>query len=303
METQSNEPANKRDKNKIYFLILVIIALLGINGYMYFKDKKQEKQFVSVSTEKDQLKLEVEKIEVELDRVNLLNVTLNDRLLEEQKIARDKISQLKTALQRGQITEKELEDARKQILNLKDFVKNYNNQITALEKENAWLKTERDSLKTNIKDISQQAEDLTQRNKDLSQKVKTGAALKASNIRVTAYKVKSSGKITDVTRASTATRLTINFDVVANDIAEKRYHAVYLRVIDPSGNLIALESNVFEVSGQQMQYSKATEIDYKNENPTYKIDWDNPNPFMKGTYNILLYADGYTMGKSQITLR
>ncbi|RYG21781.1 MAG: hypothetical protein EOO07_01720, partial [Chitinophagaceae bacterium] len=69
---QEQDPVNKVDRNKVYILIFVIIALLGVNAYLYFKDKQQSSRFVTVSTEKDRLNLEVEKIEAELGNVNSL---------------------------------------------------------------------------------------------------------------------------------------------------------------------------------------------------------------------------------------
>ena len=300
---QEQDPVNKVDRNKIYFLVIVIAALLGINAYLYFKDKQQDSRFVTVSTEKDRLKLEVEKIEVELDKVNSLNVTLSDKLQNEQKLAREKIAELKLSLQKGQLTQGDLEDAQKQIKDLREFVKNHNDQITRLEKENDYLKNERDSLKITANNYSDKANNLEKENENLNAKVKVGAALKASDINVTAFKTKSSGKDVLVTRASTATKLTTNFAIVPNTLAEKNYHKVYLRVFDPAGNLIADESNMFEANGQQMQYSTAMEFSYNNDNTVYKIDWVNPKEFIKGNYSIILYADGFVMGKSEIALR
>ncbi len=303
MQTQEKSMDNKVDRNKVYFLIVVIIALLGINGYLYFKDKQQSSRFVTINTEKDRLKLEVEKIEVELDRVNLLNVTLNDRLIEEQKLAREKIAELKLALKKGELTQQELDEAHKQINTLKDFVKSYNNQIAILEQENSSLKTERDSLKTNINDYNAQKENLIRENKALNRKVKVGSSLKAANISVSAFRVKDNGKTSVVTKASTTNKLTVDFGIAPNDLAEKTYHKIFLRVIDPAGNLIADENNMFEADGQQMQYSRAIEISYNNDGTSYKIDWINPRAFIKGTYGIFLYADGFLMGKSEIELR
>ncbi|MFD0940541.1 coiled-coil domain-containing protein [Pedobacter boryungensis] len=300
---QDQDPVNKIDRNKVYFLVIVIAALLGINAYLYFKDKQQSNRFVTVNTEKDRLNLEVEKIEVELDKVNSLNVTLSDKLQEEQKLAREKIAELKLALQKGQLTHGDLEKAQNQVKELREFVKNYNDKITRLEKENTYLKSERDSLKTTANSYSEKAEDLQKENQDLNAKVKVGAALKAANINIAAFKVKDSGKNVLVTRASTANKFTINFSIVPNPLAEKNYHKVYLRVFDPAGNLVANENNMFEIDGQQMQYSSAIEFSYNNDEAVYKVDWTNPKEFIKGTYSIILYTDGFIMGKSQITLR
>lgn len=300
---ETQEQINKVDRNKVYFLVIVIAALLGMNAYLYFKDKQQNSRFVTVSTEKERLNLEVEKIEAELDKVNLLNVTLNDKLQKEQELARNKIAELKLALQKGQLTQGDLNTAQEQIKELKEFVKNYNDQILRLERENSYLKTERDSLKTTANNYSEKADHLERENENLNAKVKVGAALKASNISVAAYKVKSSGKNILVTRASTANKLIVNFAIVSNSLAEKNYHKVYLRVFDPAGNLIANEDHSFTAEGQQMQYSGAIEFSYNDDETVYKIDWTNPKEFIKGTYTLILYADGFVMGKSQITLR
>ncbi|RZK47319.1 MAG: hypothetical protein EOO87_22140 [Pedobacter sp.] len=300
---QDQEQVNKVDRNKVYFLVIVIAALLGINAYLYFKDRQQSSRFVTVSTEKDRLKLEVEKIEVELDKVNSLNVNLSEKLVEEQKLARQKIEELKVALQKGELTQGDLDDAKEQITELREFVKNYNDQISRLEKENAYLRTERDSLKNTVSSYNDRNETLEKENQDLNAKVKVGAALKASSININAYRVKSSGKTSLVTRASTANKLTIDFGIVPNSLAEKNYHKVYLRVFDPAGNLVANNKNMFVIDGQEMQYSTAIEFSYNNDDTDYKIDWTNPQEFIKGKYAIILYADGHVMGKGEISLR
>ncbi|MES2448059.1 MAG: hypothetical protein V4546_12810 [Bacteroidota bacterium] len=296
-------PVNKVDRNKIYFLVVVIAALLGINAYLYVKDKQQSSRFVTVSTEKERLNLEVEKIEAELDKVTLLNVNLNDRLAKEEKLARDKIAELKISLQKGKLTQGDLEGAQDQIKELRVFVKNYNDQILRLEKENSYLKSERDSLKSSVEAYSDKADDLEKENENLNAKVKVGAALKSANINVEAFRIKSNGKSILVTKASTANKLTIKFSIVPNALAEKNYHKVYLRVFDPAGNLIANENNLFQIDGQQMQYSNAIEFSYNDDDTAYKIEWTNPKEFMKGDYAIILYADGYIMGKSKINLK
>lgn len=294
---------NKGDRNKIYFLIVVIAALLGTNLYLYVKDQQQSERFVTVNTEKDRLKLEVEKIEVELDKANNLNLVLSEKLQEEQKLARLKIAELKLALQKGVLTEGKLAEAQKDVMELRTFVKNYSEQVSLLEKENADLKNQRDSLKEFANAESRKAEELAKKNAELSAKVKTGASLKANNVYIIAYKVKSSGKNIEVTRASTAKKLSVKFGIVPNPLAEKNYHKIYLRIFDPAGNLVADENNMFEADGQEMQYTSSTSISYNDDNTSYTMDWVNPGEFIKGTYSIILYTDGFTMGKASITLR
>lgn len=294
---------NKGDRNKIYFLIVVIAALLGTNAYLYIKDEQQNGRFASINTEKDRLKLEVEKIEVELDKANNLNLVLTGKLQEEQKSAREKIAELKLALEKGTLTQENLIAAQREVRDLREFVKVHNEQISFLEQENLALKTQRDHLRELANAESHKADELARKNAELNAKVKTGASLKAGNVQIFAYKVKSNGKNIEVTKASAAKKLSVRFSIVSNPLADKNYHKVYLRIFDPAGNLVANGNNMFEADGQEMQYTLSTSISYNDDNTTYTMDWVNPNEFIKGDYSIILYTDGSTMGKASITLR
>jgi len=300
MESQK---VNKGDRNKIYLLVIVIAALVGMNAYLFFKDRQQSERFVTISTEKDKLRLEVEKIEVELDKVEALNLDLNEKLLEEQKSAREKIAQLKVALEKGEITQGELDKANNQINELRTFVKNYNDQIIQLQRDNIYLKNSRDSLENTLKSVNNKASNLENENANLNAKVKTAAVLKLQGAEIIAFRTKSSGKKVEVTKSSTAEKLSVRFNIIPNELAEKGHHNIYLRVFDPAGNLLADEGNRFEADGQEMQYSHSIYINYNNDESTYVIDWTNPKPFIKGIYTVILYADGNTLGKAQVNLK
>ena len=301
--SDQNDLVNKGDRNKIYFLVIVIAALLGTNAYLFLKDKQQNERFVNINTEKDRLKLEVEKIEIELDKVNALNVELSEKLIREQQLARNKIAELKASLANGLLTQLDLEAAQRKVKELREFVTTYNEAIIKLKKENAYLKAQLDDIRDSVSSASERADALHRRNLELNAKVKTSSALKAANISVLAYRVKSSGKNIEVTRANSAKKLSVRFSIVPNALAQKDYHKIYLRVFDPAGNLIANDDNMFEADGQEMQYSSSTSISFNDDNTSYTMNWINPQEFIKGTYSIILYSDGYTMGRSQIELR
>ncbi len=294
---------SRGNRNKIYFLILVITALVGINGYLFFKNKQQTEKVTTTGVEKDQLKLEVEKIEVELDRVSALNVTLNNTLIGQQNDIRAKIDQLKIALKKGTITKIELDQAYLQVGKLKGFVKSYNNQVAKLQKDALFLRSSRDSLQQKVNSISSKISNLEVENLSLNDKVNTASQLRLKDADIVAFKTKSNGRKIEVTKSSTAEKLSIRFAILPNDLAEKGHYNIFLRVFDPAGNLIADDNNRFEADGQDMQYSHSIYIDYNNDNSTYIIDWANPQPFIAGDYTVILYTEGNTLGKVQITLR
>lgn len=297
------DPINKGDRNKIYFLIVVIVALLGTNAFLFFKDKHEKERFVTTNTEKDRLKLEVEKIEVEFDKVNTMNVALTEKMQSEQQAARAKIAELKKALQKGTVTQLELTAAQDELKKLKTFLSGYRDDIGHLEKENTSLRTEKDSLTKSVSTVVAKASDLEKRNQELDAKVKSGAALKAFNVSLKAFRVKNNGKSVEVLKAESAQKLIAYFGIAPNELAEKGYHKIYIRVFDPSGNLIADENNMFEADGQEMQYSDMITVSYNNDDTSFNIEWVNPKPYIKGAYSIILYANGYTMGKASLLLK
>jgi hypothetical protein len=298
------EPATRKDSNKIYFLIAVIVALLGTNAYLFFKDKKANERIVTLSDERSRMEIEIDKIEAELDKSNNTNLVLSNQMKEEQEVARQKISELRDQLKKGKLTQGQLSKAQQDIKQLRYFVSKYSADIAELQKKNAVLTVERDSLQTTVSNVNAKATELERQNEELNTKVKAAAALKTANISIIPLKVKNSGKETDVTRANTAKKLRINFGVAENSVAEKGMHDVYIRIIDPNGNLMISDgSGMFAADGEDLQYTYRTAIEFTNDGKVYTVDWTNPDKFQKGTYNIVLYADGYTMGRSNVSLR
>lgn len=304
MENTSPEQTPKKTSNTIYFLIVGIIALLGTNTYLFFKDKKASERIVTITDEKSRMEVEIDKIEAELDKASNANIQLTANMQEEQDLAREKISELREQIKKGELTQGQLAKARKDIEQLKYFVNKYTADIDALKKENKSLSIERDSLKTTIGTVTAKATELEQKNSELNSKVLAASALKISNIVVAAFRFRNNGKETDVTRASTAKKLQISFNVAENVIATKGMHDIFIRIIDPSGNLIiANNSSLFQSEGEDLQYTYKTAIEFGNDGKVYNIGWTNPGDFQKGTYTVWLYADGYPMGKSSITLK
>jgi myosin heavy subunit len=300
METQEQK---KKDTNKIYFLIAVIVALLGLNAYLFFQKNKSDNRVVTVSDERTALQTELEKLETELEQANNTGTQLSEELKAKDEELRAKIAQLRQALNRGQLTAGELSKAREDVKQLKYFVTKYTADIDELQQKNAALTVERDSLKSTVNTVSKFAENLSKQNDSLNNKVKAGAALKASNIQIIPLRVKSSGRETDVSKASSTQKIRIAFTINTNPIATKGMHDIYLRVMDPAGNLIIGEGGMFIANNQELQYTYKTAIEFSGEAKSFNLDWTNRNAFEPGNYTVLLYADGATMGRGGFTLR
>ena len=304
MENENSEQQPRKNSNKIYFLVAVILALLGTNAYLFFKEKKSNERIVTISDEKSRMQTEIDKIEAELDNSNSANIKLSEEMQNEQDIARAKIAELRAALKKGTLNQGQLAKAQEDIKQLRYFVTKYTADISELKQQNAVLTTERNTLLTTVDSVSTKASNLELANAELNTKVKAAAAIKTGSVSITPLRVRSSGKESDVTRASTAKKLRVNFTVVNNTIAEKGMHDVYIRIIDPSGNLLISDNgSMFMADDEELQYTYKTAIEFANDSKVYSIDWTNPESFQKGTYTVVLYADGYTMGRGTVVLR
>jgi len=298
-----NQPAKKRDNNKIYFLIAVIIALLATNIYFFMQKNKSEEKIVTISDDKTALETELQKLETELEQANNSTTAVSEELKAKDEELKLKIAQLRTALNKGELTAKDLATAKDQIQQLKHFVLKYAADIDQLQQKNAALTGERDSLKTTVSNTKQLANNLSKANDSLNVKVKAGAALKTSGVAIVAVRAKSSGKEVVVTKANTAKKIKVGFMINTNPIAEKGTHDIYMRILDPSGKQILGEGGSFEANNQNLQYTYKTAIEFSGEAKTFTLDWTNNAAFQSGNYSIILYADGYTMGKGTFSLK
>jgi myosin heavy subunit len=304
MENPEQEQPIRKDSNKIYFLVAVILALLGTNTYLFFKDKKANDRIVTVSDEKTRMQTEIDKIEAELDNATSNNLKLSEEMLKEQEIAREKIDELRNALKQGQLTQGQLAKAQEEIKQLRYFVSKYSTEIDELKKQNQDLTSERNELLSAVDSVSTKANELEKQNEELNTKVQAAAAIKSGNISISALNIRNNGKESMVTRASTTDKLRVNFSLVNNPIAEKGIHTLFLRVIDPSGNLVLSNNGgMFISDDEELQYSYKTAIEFANDGRSYTIDWSDGKTYQKGVYTIILYSDGYTMGKGSVSLR
>jgi DNA repair ATPase RecN len=259
----------------------------------------QDSEKTRLQTELDSLETQIEQVSAGKTRMTAAMQATNDSL-------KVKIKVLRAKLATGKLTEAELGKAQEDVKQLRYFVTKYTADIEELKKQNTSLASERDTLKTNLATVNQKATTLEKQNQELNTKVQAASALKIGAASVTAYKIKGSGKEVDVTRAGSAKKIKINFTVASNPVAEKGTHDVYLRILDPTGNLVTSpETANFSSDGQDLQYTYKTAVEYKDDGSPFVIDWVSPStpPFQKGTYTVMLYADGYTMGKVTFMLK
>ncbi|MFC3196552.1 hypothetical protein ACFOET_02885 [Parapedobacter deserti] len=300
--TVSKPEELRKDSTKIYFFVVAILALLATNVYFYIKYKNTGERVYELASEKVSMQAEVDRIEAELDRVADEKLELSTSLQAARDSVRSTIAELRLQLAQNNLTQEQLVNAQQEIGQLKLQVSKYTASVENLQKQNAQLVSETNELKQEVSSSFDRVAELEEQNMNLADKVRQASALKVSGMSITGVRQRGDKESVE-TRARRVDKFRINFTIADNPLAETGMHDIYLRVIDPNGNLRTADNGLFEVDGNQIQYTYKTAIDFANDGAAYTIEWQDTKPFQKGTYTILLYADNSVMGQNSAVLK
>ncbi|MBD1428295.1 MULTISPECIES: hypothetical protein [Sphingobacterium] len=299
-----NEIKSNKDKSKIYFFIVAIIALLATNVYFYVKYKSSGEKLYTLTLQKEKLQIEIDRIEAELDNIDRQNIQgLPQEVIDQQLKARQLIADLRRALEENNVSDSQIQLANSQLESLKSNVSKLLTEVDDLKLQNEILKKENVELQGTVKETTNKVQKLANDNSVLSEKVLIASSLKVSNIVINGVEQKKNGTLEIENRAKKADKLQIKFTIVDNPLAKKGRKEVFARVIDPQGNLIAASNDVFYVHGDKLQYTFKEHINFTNNGEEYTFLWNDQTKLKKGAYTVLLYADNAIMGRSSVVLK
>jgi len=307
-DPDNNTPPRKRNNTAIYAVI--IAALIGVNIYLFMSKNKASNelekttlQLDTVSTDRDNMRGEYDAALARLDMLVGKNAQLDSLVAgKDSEIGRLK-SQIQTILSNSRANASDLSRARTLITQLNRKVKSYEERIAELEGENS-------RLNEYSQTITKERDSTVTTNIALAQKVRLGAVLHASNIRLTPLDLKRNGKVERETgKANRVDVLRVTFDIDENRIAENGVKDLYLRIVDPQGRLLSNAAYGSGVSstydGQTLNYTLAKQVNLKQGEPVSNVtvDWQQESDYERGSYNIEIYNEGYRIGGGSVTLK
>ncbi len=304
-ENKSEIQVRKKDNSKVYFFIIAIVALLLTNVYFYVKFKSSGEKLYTIALQKENLQIEIDRIEAELDNIQREGKTSEseDITLSEQKV-RQGIANLRSNLDVANLSEDRLADLRLQVKTLKSNVSELKIRIEELNLQNEILQRENEELNHAIYSQTDKVQSLEYNNRVLKEKVGIASSIKVSNMLINGVEIKRRGNKEIETKAKRVDELQIQFSIADNPLATKGNKDIYVRVVDPNGNLIVKNENIFQVNNDELQYTFKETIRFTNNGEEYEFLWNNENQgFRKGAYTVLLYADNAIMGRSSIVLK
>ena len=327
-----SQAAKDREKRKQLYAIAIvaIIALLGINIYLFMGSQNKSKVIVKQQEEinkADSLNRELEAdyqaAMQELEAKAVENEEMREIIDQQKQNLTAMRNKIKRNIDRGVKSEAALKEANDQIALLITQKDTYLEQIENLQSDNAdltmakqQLEDEKVTLVETIKvkeetitDVETQKAAVEEQKKKLEDKVDRGGALTVHNIKAKAIRFRRNGNEKEVTKAKDVEKFNICFDVHQNELTKAGANKFHLKVIDPLGTTIFVESSgsgefIDKSNNNASRYTVAHSFNYDNGTPNICMDWIQENKLTSGGEFIFeLYNRGYLAGKTKVNLK
>ena len=302
-EEEKKAPQSGVNKN-IYFFIIAIAALVATNVYFYIKFRSSGEKLYTVTLQRENLQTDLDRIEAELENTNNQGVEYTSELEASESEARMVINNLRQDLNRSDLSEDDLLTVRKEVSDLKNRVSQFRDEVVGLRVKSELLAQENSLLKDELDQNAREIRSLRSTQSTLTSKMSKASSIKVSNVTINGVSNKKDGSHTTNSRAKRVDELQIIFTIADNPIAEIGKKEVFVRIINPSGNLIADTDDLFYVHGEKLQYTFKEAINFTNNGEEYQLHWSDADAgFKKGAYTVLLYADNAIMGRASVVFK
>ena len=215
--------------------------------------------------------------------------------------SREEIAQLIEKVRTTEATNRsKIRQYERELGTLRSIMRGYIQQIDSLNTLNKQLTAEAASARREAASSRRRNQELTRQVESLTDRVSAGSVLKARGLRVDAYN--SGDKITD--RSARVVRLLVTLSLIENELAERGPVRVYVRVFDPSGELLLDGSGMtFVYGGELLEATASREVDYQGEELELGIYVNNIPQYLKGIYLVEAYTEQSLLGSAELLLR
>lgn len=322
----------KSRRNLSAIAIIAILLLMGVNGVLLYDRASKDQEISQLKTDLSEIRqlqseLEREYYEAlsELDDMRSDNEELN-AMIDAQK---DELSRQRDKISRLIYENRNLEGARRELDNLRVQVDDYIVEIETLYRENEELVREKDRLLQEKKllekevatereatdellalqtNLVQEKEIMDDEIRALARKVERASVIEVDEIEVQGYRVTDRGRERPRRRANNIDMLRICFKTTANEIVEFGDETFFIRLINPAGETMAIESLGSGViqeleKNTQVRFTQMKTIPYQKEEDVVCARWRPNMSFMSGNYTVEVYNKGFLAGTSRFELK
>ena len=287
---------------KWLFIVFAFIIFLLVLSLFFQKEQMQKQMDIKIQfvEEKNQLRDELDDLIDEHDNLLEEYSGLGDQLQVQDSIIKQQISDIRGLLRK----ENDLKLAREKIDRLKEIAKRYVADIDSLLVINQKLTKQKDSVIRVNKDINWKNYKLNKQNIELEKKVSEGSILEISDLNVTTFRYRKSGRLLETSSAKKTQIIQVCFLVLQNTIAKKEIKNYYLQIIDPNSNVISSNDSIkYGVDSTTFLFTKKDSLFYDNTEQSICLDWQRINILQEGIYKVHLYVDERLSVKTAFRLK
>lgn len=278
-------------------LIIVLVVLLAALGFQYYRQTNILRlNEAELKVQRDTLQNRLSDLIVGFDALEFENDTLNQSMMAERDRADSLFQRLKSE---RSFSYAKIKGYEKELGTLRAVMQQYIVKIDSLDTVNQKLSTENTNYRKQLSTTVARVNLAEEKNQELQSQIRTGAVIKARDISLLAL----SNKNKEVSKASRAERLRIDFILNANTFAALGERNVYIRILTSSGAVLTdASSSLFEFEGEKIQASVIrSDVDYQGSDLPVSAYYKGA--IEGGTYVVQLYMDGHMIGQNEIILR
>ncbi len=297
---ENNENASNNSPGKKIIVILIIVLLLGANGVLLWQFFTKTKEVATLNVKVDAVTTEKQDIEKQKDDLQTAFDQLksaNEHLKGDLKLSDDSLNALQVKIQNLQGIAGGYYAAKAEVEKLKAKMKEMQDLVEAIQRENAGLKQDKELLNSNLIQEKSKTKSLSAENSNLSSKVALGSRMSADNVAVTGAKFDKKGKEAPVTKSKQLQKLKVCLSILENLIVDKGNKTIYIRLLAPDGTCLTTSNETFTANGTSMVYTVSQDFQYNNTRTDMCIYWAKGSPYVKGRYSAEIYMDGNLIGK------
>lgn len=289
------------------YAILAVLALIIIALSCWLINERGKRQ--TLEFEKEQQRADFQAEVDSLVRVhNELKANygeLSNQLAEKDSIILANAAEIQQLLE----TQYDYNRIKRKVTELQNISQHYIRQLDSLYVVNEQLIAENERIREEVQEERKQNRNLQRQKDELTNKVNIATVLRIYNLKADAVRFKGGSQETETDKAGRTERVRVMFTIGQNDLVEPGTKVFYMRIADPSKNIISKgmgDEYAFMYQGEMLQYTEKIQINYDNREKEVRAYYIKPSGknMQPGYYFVDIYDDNNNLiGQTSFNLR
>ncbi|MFB6257313.1 MAG: hypothetical protein ABEH38_01355 [Flavobacteriales bacterium] len=305
MANEEENPKKEQNREPIYLvIILFLLVVLGVLGWQLYKKsvtvKKVRVEQKQLSSEKKEVKAKLDSMLHEYNQMEIENDSMRAKIKKEM----EKIKELRDSIGRYQYS---LSKAKDEAKTLRNIMQGYVEDIDSLQQANKRLAQKNQKIEEELGKTKSEKDSLEEKTEKMEKNLEKASVLKTSNLTATGIRHNLLGNPKETDRARRTEKFKVTFTINENQFAKKGPRTIYLRIINPSGQVFSKgkddKSRKFEFEGVRGQYTLKHRIQYKKSEMDLTLYFDlQDQEIEEGEYVVKVYESKKEIGSHSFTL-